>query len=188
MSIDLHMDPRTNTVLNAALAVFARYGFKRVSMEDIALEANMSRPALYLIYPNKASIFTGLAKAMADRACACCDEAWPETESFETGLARAAIALNLDAWRLIKGSPHGHELVADNSAVVGEISLAVDAHFTSLIERRLLQDGHNGALARVIASALYGIKDKATSEDDLIANITTFAAVMTAGLGAAKLV
>jgi AcrR family transcriptional regulator len=184
MSIDLHADPRTNTVLNAALAVFARYGFKRVSMEDIALEATMSRPALYLIYPNKAAIFTGLAKAMADRACALCDEAWPQTESFETGLARAAIVLNLDAWRLIKGSPHGHELVADNSAVVGEISLAVDTHFKGLIEARLIETGHAGTLARVIASALHGIKDKATSEDDLVATITRFATVITAGLNA----
>jgi AcrR family transcriptional regulator len=182
MSTDLHSDPRTNDILNAALTVFARYGFKRVSMEDIAGEAGLSRPLLYLCYPNKAAIFTALAKAMADRACDYCQAAWPETEAFETGLTRAAIGLNLDAWRLIKGSPHGAELIADNGVVVGEISLDVDRYFTGLIEARLTGGGHSPAPARMIASALHGIKDKAASEEELVANIAIFANLVTAGL------
>jgi AcrR family transcriptional regulator len=182
MSIELHADPRTNSVLNAALAVFARYGFKRVSMEDIAREAGLSRPLLYLSYPNKAAIFTGLARAMADRACTHCEAAWPPTATFEVGLVQAALALNLDAWRLIKGSPHGGELMADNSEVVGEISREVDRFFSNLIETRLKSGGHSAALARMILGAVHGIKDKATSEEELVAHITAFATVIAAGL------
>lgn len=182
MSTDLRADPRTNAILNAALTVFARYGFKRVSMEDIAGEAGLSRPLLYLCYSNKTAIFTALARAMADRARAYCTAAWPETETFQTGLTKAAIGLNLDAWNLIKGSPHGAELIADNSAVVGEISLEVDRYFIALIEARLRSSGHDPSPARMIASALHGIKDKATSEAELIANISTFAAFVSAGL------
>jgi AcrR family transcriptional regulator len=182
MSIDLHSDPRSNDVLNAALTVFARYGFKRASMEDIALEVGLSRPSLYLIYPNKTAIFVVLARAMADRACLLSFEAWPESEDFETGLARAALVLNLDAWRLIKGSPHGGELVADNSAAVGEISLAVETHFIQLIESRLIKKGHKRDFAKIIASAIHGIKDKASSEEELAGNIANFAALMTRGI------
>lgn len=182
MSTDLHADPRTNSVLNAALTVFARYGFKRASMEDIAGEAGLSRPLLYLCYPNKAAIFQALATAMAERACNYCDAAWPETEAFETGLTKAALALNLDAWRLIRGSPHGAELMADNSVVVGEISLKVDRYFVNLIEARLIGGGFRPDPARIIASALHGIKDKAQSEDELIAHIAAFASLVTAGL------
>jgi AcrR family transcriptional regulator len=182
MSIDLHSNLRTNIVLNAALAVFARYGFKRVSMVDIAGEAGLSRPLLYLLYPNKTAIFSALARAMANRAIAHCQAAWPETEAFETGLAKAAIALNLDAWRLIKGSPHGKELIADNSAVVGEISLEVEAYFINLIEARLIRNGQSGSLAKMMASSLHGIKDKAVSEEELTKQITIFASVVTAGL------
>jgi AcrR family transcriptional regulator len=183
MSIDLHVDPRCNSVLNAALAVFARYGFKRVSMEDIALEAGLSRPTLYLVYPNKVAIFTALVTAMADRACSFCTAAWPETEAFQTGLCKAAIALNLDAWRLVKGSPHGGELIANNSVVVSEISKSVDIHFTELIEARLIGLANKGSLAKMIASGLHGIKDKAASEEELVGHIEAFAGLVTAGLG-----
>lgn len=186
MSTQLHDDPRTNSVLNAALAVFARYGFKRVSMEDIAREAGLSRPLLYITFANKAAIFTALARAMADRACAQCAAAWPPAAPFEIGLTQAALALNLDAWRLIKDSPHGGELLANNSEVVGEISREVDHYFSNLIETRLKSGGHRASLAQMIAGAVYGIKDKATSEDELVANITAFGSVIAAGLAQAS--
>lgn len=182
MSTDLNYDPRINDILNAALTVFARYGFKRVSMEDIAAEAGLSRPLLYLCYPNKTAIFTALAKAMANRACKECQAAWPENETFEIGLTRAALAINLDGWRLIKGSPHGAELIGDNSVVVGEISLEVDRYFIDLITARLIAHGHQPSPARMIASALHGIKNKASSEEELVTNITTFATLVTTGL------
>lgn len=177
----LSLDPRSNTILNAALSVFARYGFKRVSMDDIATEAGMSRPALYLAYANKAAIFQSLAKAMATRACELASESWPAGEAFDAGLGRAALAINLDGWRLLKGSPHGGELLADNSAVVGEISAAVDAHFIGLIETRLIENGQSGTLARVIAAALHGIKDKAKTEEELVASTMSFARLVVAG-------
>jgi AcrR family transcriptional regulator len=181
MSIGLIDDPRANSVLNAALAVFARYGFKRASMEDIALEAGISRPALYLVYANKSAIFTALARAMATRACDLASAAWPHGKAFEAGLADAALALNLDAWRLIKGSPHGGELLSDNSAVVSEISAEVDRHFVTLIGARLTDIGAPTQTSPVIAAALFGIKDKAKTEAELIANTYAFAALIARG-------
>jgi AcrR family transcriptional regulator len=183
MSISFVPEPRANAVLNAALAVFARYGFKRASMEDIALEAGISRPALYLVYPNKGAIFTGLARAMAARACELARAAWPEDKAFATGLSDAALALNLDAWRLVKGSPHGGELMSDNSAVVSQITAEVDAFFVGLIEARLRALGQSVDLARMIAASLHGIKDKAKSEADLIAATVQFSKLVARGSG-----
>jgi len=40
-------------VLEAALGVFLRYGYKRVTMNDIAEAARISRPALYLVFDSK---------------------------------------------------------------------------------------------------------------------------------------
>jgi AcrR family transcriptional regulator len=180
MSISFVADLRANAILNAALAVFARYGFKRVSMEDIALEAGISRPALYLVYPNKGAIFTGLARAMAARACNMADGAWPIDKAFASGLAEAALALNLDAWRLVKGSPHGGELMSDNSAVVSEITAEVDRHFIALIQERLLANNQQAGLAQMIAASLHGIKDKAKSEADLVASTQAFAKMVAA--------
>jgi AcrR family transcriptional regulator len=48
---------KRDRVLTAALDVFLRYGFKRVTMNDIAAAAGISRPALYLVFRSKEEIF-----------------------------------------------------------------------------------------------------------------------------------
>src|SRR3546814_1937855 len=41
----------------AAADQFIRYGFARTTMGDIARAADMSRPALYLLFPGKEELF-----------------------------------------------------------------------------------------------------------------------------------
>ena len=56
-------------ILNAALGVFAAYGLKRSSMEDIAKAADMSRAALYQHFRNKEDILsTGVRIFFANRS------------------------------------------------------------------------------------------------------------------------
>src|SRR5690606_37864829 len=62
-------------ILGAAFVRFARYGFRRTSMEDIAAEAGVSRAALYLQFRNKEEIFKSLAQDLQDRALARAGEA-----------------------------------------------------------------------------------------------------------------
>jgi len=47
-------------VLTAARDVFMRYGFKRATMSDLADAAQMSRPALYLIFSSKEEVLRSL--------------------------------------------------------------------------------------------------------------------------------
>src|SRR5882724_9297574 len=49
-------------VLDAATDVFLRYGFGRTTMGDIAKRARISRPALYLWFPNKDAIFAAVIR------------------------------------------------------------------------------------------------------------------------------
>jgi len=48
---------KRDKILAAALDVFVRYGYKRVTMNDIAEAAGISRPALYLVFESKEDIF-----------------------------------------------------------------------------------------------------------------------------------
>jgi AcrR family transcriptional regulator len=52
---------------DAALNVFQRYGFARTTMADIAEAVGMSRPALYLLFPNKEEIFAAAVQSANDR-------------------------------------------------------------------------------------------------------------------------
>jgi AcrR family transcriptional regulator len=51
---------KRDKVLTAALNTFLRYGFKRVTMNDIAEAAGISRPALYLVFNSKEDVFKGV--------------------------------------------------------------------------------------------------------------------------------
>lgn len=48
---------RTEAILNAAIDVFSRYGFRKASLEDIADAAGISKQGLYLYFDGKEDIF-----------------------------------------------------------------------------------------------------------------------------------
>jgi AcrR family transcriptional regulator len=49
-------------ILEAAEACFARYGFQKTSMEDIAREAGLSRRSVYRHFPDKSALFNQVAE------------------------------------------------------------------------------------------------------------------------------
>jgi AcrR family transcriptional regulator len=51
------LDARQAIVLDAAVAVFARYGFRKTSMDEVARAAGISRQGLYLQFANKEELF-----------------------------------------------------------------------------------------------------------------------------------
>src|ERR1700712_5930217 len=57
---------KARKILEVAKSLFLRYGYKRVSMNDIAQAAGISRPALYLIFKNKEEIFKGAYEQWVD--------------------------------------------------------------------------------------------------------------------------
>src|SRR5258708_23076340 len=50
-------DARQQAVLDAAVGVYARYGFRKTSMEEVARAAGVSRQGLYLQFANKEELF-----------------------------------------------------------------------------------------------------------------------------------
>ena len=50
-------------ILEAAEECFARYGFRKTSMEDIAREAGLSRRSVYRHFPDKSALFDEVAAA-----------------------------------------------------------------------------------------------------------------------------
>src|SRR5882762_8414643 len=55
-------------VLETALTVFVRHGFRKTSIEDIAKAAGISRQGIYLQLKNKDEIFSAsIQKALDDR-------------------------------------------------------------------------------------------------------------------------
>ncbi|HWJ36897.1 MAG TPA: helix-turn-helix domain-containing protein [Steroidobacteraceae bacterium] len=49
--------PRHEALLEAAVGVFARYGFRKTSMDEVARAAGVSRQGLYLLFADKEELF-----------------------------------------------------------------------------------------------------------------------------------
>lgn len=50
-------DVRRRRILEAAIATFLRYGYRKTSMEEVARAADISRQGLYLHFPTKEDLF-----------------------------------------------------------------------------------------------------------------------------------
>ncbi len=53
---------RRDAILEAAIGVFARYGFKKTSVEDVARAAGISKQGLYLHFASKEDVFVACLK------------------------------------------------------------------------------------------------------------------------------
>ncbi len=51
---------RRKDILNQAIGIFAKKGFDRTTMDEIALKVKISKPALYLYFKNKEDLFCAL--------------------------------------------------------------------------------------------------------------------------------
>lgn len=67
-------------ILEAALDVFSQHGFRGATLDQIAAEAQMSKPNMIYYFPNKDEIFLTLLNQLMDRWLAPLHEIDPEGE------------------------------------------------------------------------------------------------------------
>jgi AcrR family transcriptional regulator len=106
-------EKRSRKVLDAALAVFVRFGFRKTTMGDIANAAKISRPALYLIFPNKEAAFDAVLRDMGARAMA---QIRGEIPSLPDRRARLRCAVEhwcVSGYALASSSPAARDLVEE---------------------------------------------------------------------------
>lgn len=134
-------DERLERILTAAYACFTRHGVRRTTMEDIARESGMSRPAVYQYVRNKEDAFRRLTERMLARALSEAREASQAanvtpTERI-TRVLEAKLGLALTLWR---DSPaHAAELLGADSRLSAEL---IDAYTVAM--RELLIDATAG--------------------------------------------
>ena len=110
-------------ILEAALALMAREGYARMSVDAVAAEASVSKPTLYLRYPSKAALATAALEHVRE-----------ETAPPETGDTRADLIALLRHFRAGVERPYG-------MAMVGTV-LAEEHHTPELFvqfRRRLVE-------------------------------------------------
>lgn len=80
------MNGRHQQILDAAIAVFSRYGLRKATMGDIAEQAGISRQTLYARYANKDEIMAAAMQQISDQVCHEVRESWQPTQSLSERL------------------------------------------------------------------------------------------------------
>lgn len=127
-------DVTTRTrILTAATTLFARYGFKRTTMEDIATEAGLSRASLYNQFRNKEDIFREKAKDLQEDGIARARAALAQGQTLAERLRLAVEAKSLRMMELASASPHGAELMDESSRLCGDVAVGSERQFLAMI-------------------------------------------------------
>ena len=165
-----NLDAKSDHILDAALPVFVRHGFRKTSMADIARAANISRASLYLSFGSKEELFrAGSTRAHAntmrevEAALAGSGDVFNRLEGAIAVFQRGLIAP-------FAGSPDAAELFDVNMALAKDITLAARARLVALLAQALADAQTAGAVAldslnstpddvaNVIVAAMDGIK------------------------------
>lgn len=172
---------RQDHVLDAAFHVFATYGFRRVTMDDIARKAGLSRTALYLHFRNKEDIFRSLSDRYFRSCVAAMAVALADEGPDEAVLAAAFAAKDGPFMDVVLGTPHGQELLDAGFSVAADIAMQAEAtmvaELTAWLAARGADDSLGGAAtaAVTIFAALKGLKTSCRTITDYRAGQTALA-------------
>ena len=162
-------------VLEAARTVFLRYGYRRVTMQDIADEAGISRPALYLVLPNKEEVFRAAMKQLTAESMAAIRAGLPALPDVEERLRFTFEIWTVQPFQLMLSSPDAKDLVHCGQDFASDILNQVAVEFEALLVEiltPLLDDGQSSVLplteiAHLLSASIHGYKEAAESVEQL---------------------
>lgn len=135
-------------ILDAAFRRFARYGYRRTSLGDIAEEVGLSRPALYHYFRNKEDVFRALSQRInAGVVTAVAEAAQQPGLSIEDRLYAVLAARVGWAFDLLHASEHGRELIDEKNRLCGPTSAETNARFAAVIAAVLERAAARGEIA-----------------------------------------
>ena len=156
--------------LESATEAFTRYGYARTTMADIATKAGMSRPALYLLFPDKDAIFDRVVRGIDRRQLEEIRAATAKVGSLQEQLTTACIAWGLHPVELAAAHPDAADLFDFRFPAVRQAY----ANFERVVAEMIAGDvGRSGIgaspaeLARALVYGMRGMRDTAFDRQDL---------------------
>ncbi len=126
-------------ILDAAERLLGRFGYRKMTVDDIAAEAGIGKGTVYLSFPSKEEVVLSTVDRIVDRACRAMEEA-AARDASAPGRLRAMLRARI----LVR-----FEAVATYSASLNDLLAGIRA---ALLARRVQHfERETGVLARVIA-------------------------------------
>jgi AcrR family transcriptional regulator len=183
---------RSVAILDAAIQVFSRYGFKKTSMDDLARAAGLSRQGLYLHYATKEALFEATVLHVVGTTRAAARAA---LEREDVGVE----ARILDAFEAIHGqaigqpgSEHWNELLETAAKLMGpvvdELEAGIVADVARVLRTASVAARWKGAgvsvkdLAETLYSTSTGVKHRVANAADYRARMRIAVHIACAGV------
>jgi len=176
------VDPRADAsrrehVLEAALTTFARYGYRKTSMEDVARAAAISRPGLYFLFSSKQNLFVAAVTQalsgdleVAQRILA--DTGIPLRDrliaAFDRWTGRYVGSMATEVALLIEAHP---ELLGDLVTDFPRLFLRMVTEAVAA-DQPLARPGRAEDVARTLLSTARGIKYEVATRDEFVVRMT----------------
>lgn len=173
---------RRALILDAAIGVFLRYGYRKTSMDDLARAAGISRQGLYLHFASKDELFKQAATWLSQQSLDALRAALAREElPIEERLVGAFTALHAQSDGSQMSLEHMSEIVEAARQLIGPVLEAFDRTVLEELTRAIQAEGvaipWHGAgltaqsLAQHLLAAAHGLKHQARTSADYQAGI-----------------
>ncbi|MFR9796260.1 TetR/AcrR family transcriptional regulator [Streptomyces sp. MS06] len=158
---------RRTMVLESAMATFARFGYRKASMEEVARAARISRPGLYFLFSSKEALFRAAVTQALERDVTAAEQVLADNgrslserlvEAFDHWAGRYIGPLTCDIATVIE----------DNPDLLGEIVETAPRRFEELITDAIAAtSGREAArpVAQTMISVSTGLKHQVSSRE-----------------------
>ena len=113
--------PKREAIVDAAARLFARYGFRRTSMDLLAAEAQVAKPTLYAYFDDKDAVFRAVVDHVMTQVVSGARAAAARKGSIADRLAGALAAKFTFLHELVHTSPHAAELLDSQGALGADL-------------------------------------------------------------------
>lgn len=170
-------EQKQRALLDAAIGVFARFGYRKTSMDDIARAAGVSRQGLYLLFSNKEELFR---RSVEYSLCGQLNAAIAVLSRTEPALEeRLVAACNEWSGRFVGSlSDDAADLMCAGTSLAGEILTSYEARFeqalasaiaASPLVRRCRRLGVcHTEVARALHATARGLKHSSKSRQEFV--------------------
>jgi AcrR family transcriptional regulator len=188
-------EARQRRLLDAALTVFLRYGYRKTSMDEVARAAQVSRQGLYLHFTTKEDLFRSTVQYALESALAAATTALGDAS---LGLeARLVRAFDETTGRFVGlMGPGASDLAEVGGALIGSLVAEHEERFLEAVTRTLRASGRmaaykaSGLTARQLAETLQatarGLKHGCASREAFVAGMMVAVRALCVPLGEVK--
>lgn len=139
-------DQVRDTILKVARSLFAQYGFKKTSVDDIARRARIGKGTIYLHFASKEEIFAGVVHQVGEAVLAALESAVRQAPTPEAKI-RAFVRTRLTGVaQLLRQTPVSEDAAMELLPLAREFRQAFHQRELKLLEQILQEGRQTGAL------------------------------------------